>query len=111
MIANQKLQPSRKQSKISAGIFGVIRCSMVWAEVFSGRSLVLVLWSSARGKKEDLKPELMCCWTQELLRSGDMGVLEKHVIRAVCEGSMRDLLGAELSLCGDNFQDRRRTWM
>lgn len=61
-------------------------------------------------KKKDLKPELMCCWTQELLRSEDMGVLEKHVIRAVCEGSMRDLLGAELSLCGDNFQDRR-TWM
>lgn len=60
-------------------------------------------------KKEDLKPKLMCCWTQELLRSEDMGVLEKRVIRAVCEGSMRDLLGAELLLWGDNVQDRRRT--
>lgn len=61
-------------------------------------------------EKEDLKPELMCCWTQELLRSEDMGVLEKHVLCAVCEGSMRDLPGAELSLCGHNFQGRRRAW-
>lgn len=59
-------------------------------------------------KKEDLKPELVCCWTQEFLRSEDMGVLEQHVIHAVCETSVRDL-GAEFSLFGDNFQDRRRT--
>lgn len=39
------------------------------------------------------------------------GVLEKCVICAVCEGSMRDLLEAELFLWGESFQDRRRTWM
>lgn len=80
---------------------------MVWAEVFPGAGFV----EFCQRKKEDLKSELMCCWTQELLRSEDVGVLEKCVIRAVCEGSMRDLLGAELFLWGDSFQGRRRTWM
>lgn len=86
-----------------------IRCSVVW--VFPRQIPGAGFVEFCQKKKEDLKPELVCCWTQELLRSEDVGVLEQHVIHAVCEGFMRNLLGAELSLFGDSFQFRRRTWM
>lgn len=58
---------------------------------------MLVLWSSARGKKGfEARTHVLLDPGASEIRG--CGCVREDVIRAVCEGSMRDLLGAELSV-------------
>lgn len=61
---------------------------MLWAEVFPRQIPDAGFVELCQRRKEDLKPELMCWWNQQLLRLENMGALEKCAIHAASEGSI-----------------------
>lgn len=60
---------------------------MLWEEVFPRQIPGAGFVALCQRRKEDLKPELVCWWNQQLLRSEDTGVSEKSVTHAASEVS------------------------